>query len=88
MEREHRKIDPEMLKNAKKLDKESLQLSKKLLDKVSGGGDVSEYESEYNCPRCGAPGLIIYLYGVRPFGEHCLYCHYDWMYEDYGWDEW
>ena len=85
MERERRKVNPDLLKNAKKLDKESVQLPKEILDKVSGGGDVSEYESEYNCPRCGAPGLILYLYGVRPFGEHCQYCHYDYMYEDDLW---
>ena len=67
-------MNPEMLKNAKKLDKESLQLPKGLLDKVSGGTDVTAYESEFNCPYCGAPGLILYYYGIWLIKEYCQHC--------------
>ena len=85
MERKRRKLDPEMLKNAKKVDVGALQIPKEFLDKVSGGSWV---ESEYNCPRCGAPGLLLDYYGVRPCAEYCDHCGWNCNYEEDYWDEW
>ena len=77
MDRDLKKIDPEMLKNAKKLDKESLQLSKELLDKVSGGDDITAYQSDGICPRCHVEGLIFYVAGGILLEEYCPHCGYD-----------
>ena len=61
MERDYKKLDPEMLQHLKKEYIKPEQLPKELLEKVSGGitvDDFDEYqETDYRCPRCNNPVL-------------------------------
>lgn len=74
MDRENRIIDPEMLKNAEKIDLDSLQLPEEVMKEISGG--TNGVPSGLSCPNCGRE--LIYLVDFYGNKLHllCNSCYY------------
>ncbi len=75
-----------MLRNAKKVDKESLKLSNEFLEKVSGGSGAYDdwwiYEFDECCRWCGTPGFMYFVDAEGPFAEYCKGCGWNYVYDE------
>ena len=74
MDRDLKKVDPEKLKNAEKLDLESLQLPIEIMKEISGG--TNGVASGIPCPNCGQELIYLVDYYGNKLHLLCNSCYY------------